>query len=457
MDAPENVVISRTCVSCGSPLADNARFCGYCRTPVQDSAEPATELPSGVERIEWTPALLHPRPAPTWRLAGLAHHQRALVAITLLVWVFNVPFAVLGGVVGAVAGTLSGAFGDLVYLDRLPVFGEHLDFVGFHLGGVAGALVGAVLGCAVGTLTGLLAPLLLMGGLDPIDMLVVAVAEIIAAVVIGYLYTAYAVGFERKRLHAAGARRPSRREAELLNPTLLSCMRDLRLVAQPDLLVDGRAVPASFAYTRHIVISADLLDESTYNPEKLAGVLSHQLVHWNNGDATAVQFIHGIALPLYLGYSILTAIPRIVGHNFVRVLIWLFGWPIMASVRFILVPLQASGVRAAEYRADRGALLAGHAAGLGSALVDQGLVDQAHDDQAHDDQALVGQSGTVDGNRNGWDEAVCAMHPAGELRLERLERDHHHTDSTPADSTHADPAGDPTHAGNGRHDARTGG
>ena len=452
MDAPENVVIARTCVSCGSPLADNARFCGYCRTPVQDSAEQATELPAPEERVEWAPdALLRPRPAPTWRLAGLAHHQRALVAVTLLVWVFNVPFAVFYGVLGAVAGTLGGAFGELFFLDRLPVIGDHLDFVGFHLGGVAGALVGAVLGCAVGTLTGLLAPLLLMGGLDPIDMLVVAVAEIIAAVVVGYLYTAYAVGFERKRLQAAGARRPSRRESELLTPTLLSCMSELRLVDQPDLLVDGRAVPASFAYTRHIVISAGLLDESTYNPEKLAGVLSHQLVHWNNGDATAVQFIHGIALPLYLGYSILTAIPRIVGHNFMKVLIWLFGWPIMASVRFILVPLQASGARAAEYRADRGASFAGHGVGLGTALVDRALVDHSGVDHSGADHG----GGTVDGNRNGWDEAVCATHPAGELRLERLEEGHR-----PADSTLADSARTPGHssfAGNGLRDTRTGG
>lgn len=404
MDGPENVVITRTCVSCGSPLADNARFCGYCRTPVQDSVEPGTELPTPVEG-GWVPdSLLRPRPAPTWRLAGLAHHQRALVAITLLVWVFNVPFAVFYGVVGLVAGTLGGAFGELYFLDRLPVIGGHLDFVGFHIGGVAGALVGAVLGCAVGTLTGLLAPLLLMGGLDPINMLVVAVAEIIAAVVIGYFYTAYAVGFERKRLRATDARRPSRREAALLNPILASCMHELRLVDQPELLVDDRAVPASFAYTRHIVISAALLDESSFDPERLAGVLSHQLVHWNNGDATAVQFIHGIAFPLYLSYSILTAIPRIVDHNFVKVLVWLFGWPIMASVRLVLVPLQASGVRSAEYRADRGALLAGHGTGLRRALVHQG--------------------GTIDGNRNGWDEAVCATHPANELRLERIEEDY---------------------------------
>ena len=416
MDGPENVVITRTCVSCGSPLADNARFCGFCRTPVADSVEPGTGLPTPLERSEWVPdALLRPRPAPTWRLAGLAHHQRALVAITLLVWVFNVPFAVFYGVVGLVAGALGGAFGELFFLDQLPVIGGHLDFVGFHIGGVAGGLVGAVLGFAVGTLTGLLAPLLLMGGLDPINMLVVAVAQIIAAVVVGYLYTAYAVGFERKRLEATGARRPSRREAALLNPILVSCMRELRLVDQPELLVDGRPVPASFAYTRHIVISAALLEESSYDPETLAGVLSHQLVHWNNGDATAIQFIHGIAFPVYLSYSILTAFPRIVGHSFVKVLVWLFGWPIMASVRFILVPLQASGVRSAEYRADRGALLAGHGAGLST--------------------ALVRLCGTVDGNRNGWDEAVCATHPADELRLEGLEKVHPAPDSHLGDST----------------------
>jgi hypothetical protein len=64
------------------------------------------------------------------------------------------------------------------------------------------------------------------------------------------------------------------------------------------------------------------------------------------------------------------------------------------------MPLQRLDTRRAEFRADQGAVLAGHLVAMRSVL-------------------LARKSFEV--GRSGWEEAVCATHPPVELRLERLE------------------------------------
>jgi hypothetical protein len=62
--------------------------------------------------------------------------------------------------------------------------------------------------------------------------------------------------------------------------------------------------------------------------------------------------------------------------------------------------MQAVGSRLAEYNADQAAVAAGHRAGLRLALA---------------------RIGSLDGPRNGWEQAVCATHPPTEIRLQRIE------------------------------------
>jgi Zn-dependent protease with chaperone function len=64
--------------------------------------------------------------------------------------------------------------------------------------------------------------------------------------------------------------------------------------------------------------------------------------------------------------------------------------------------MQAAAIRRAEFRADQGAVHAGHRDGIRLVL------------------ERVQRS--FDGSRNGWDAAICASHPPNEHRLDRLER-----------------------------------
>jgi Zn-dependent protease with chaperone function len=77
------------------------------------------------------------------------------------------------------------------------------------------------------------------------------------------------------------------------------------------------------------------------------------------------------------------------------------AWPLLVTIRLFVMPMQAAGSRAAEYRADQAAV----AAGLGRGLR----------------RVLSRLRASFDGARNGWELSLCNTHPPNELRLERLE------------------------------------
>lgn len=99
-----------------------------------------------------------------------------------------------------------------------------------------------------------------------------------------------------------------------------------------------------------------------------------------------------MALPAYAVYSL-------IGRS-ERFLFALLSFPLRLSMRYVFLPAQASGIRAAEYRADQGAPQAGLAGGLKLALE---------------------RFRELETGRSGWDDAICATHPPTELRIERLE------------------------------------
>jgi Zn-dependent protease with chaperone function len=112
-----------------------------------------------------------------------------------------------------------------------------------------------------------------------------------------------------------------------------------------------------------------------------------------------------VALPLYLvqaGGGWLHARAR---SSVLRFLVWLAFWPVFLTVRYFVVPMQAADARQAEYRADEGAVLAGHRVGMR--------------------RVLARFRRSFEGGRNGWVLAICASHPPNELRLECLEEPGH--------------------------------
>jgi Zn-dependent protease with chaperone function len=356
----------------------------------------------------WSPFSHRPagyRTTGWWLVAGITRDWRGTIAALVAAW-FNLPLAIAAGVLLAIVTGLAGAFGGTAaagdLLQKIPVFGDVLSHFAARTGGGLGALVGIVVGAAAGGIGGLALPWLLDYLDDPFVTGVVVLLNVVFGIVFGVAYTLYGIVFEPFRLRLAGCRPMSRREAKFLLPLLYECAERLGLPNVPRLLVDDSQDANALAYTRHIVVRQGLLTAFDYDREAIASVLSHELTHWHNADGVARLLVKGVALPLYLAHSAATWVIRVFDNAIIRFVAIAVAWPILISVRFFVVPMQAASARAAEFRADQGAVRAGHLAGIRTVLAEL--------------------KGTFDGSRNGWDAAICASHPPIEQRLERLEQ-----------------------------------
>lgn len=386
---------------------------------MSSSDQPAIPIYGPSVRPRPMPTAAKPRPrvfshrpngyssAAWWLIAGITRDWRAVTASVITAW-FNLPLAIASAVVLAVTFGLLGAFGGTAVaadvLHKVPVFGDVLAHFALQAGGGLGALFGMFAGLVGGGLGGLAAPWFSGYLDDPVVTVLVLVLNVVFAVVVGVLYTIYGVVFEPFRLKLSGARRLSRREARLLLPMLHECAERLNLANVPKLLIDDGQGANALAYTRHIVVQQGLLTAFDYDREAICAVLSHELTHWHNADGVARLMVQGAALPVYLAYSAASWMLRSFDNLIVRFLTLSVAWPVLIAVRYFVVPMQAAGARTAEYRADQGAVRAGHLTGIRRVLEEF--------------------KGTFDGSRKGWDETICASHPPFEHRLERLERRH---------------------------------
>jgi len=351
-----------------------------------------------------------------WLVVGVGRSWRGVFAALISTW-FALPFAIfmaaVCGVLFAILGALGGAAAGLrwipVWVGDIPLLGSAVDNLLPSVGGVVGLLLGFLLGLLLGFLGAL--TLLWWSGIadDPLTGIGPVLAAAGVGLLVGLAYTLYRTAFEAAILRGGGARRMSRRERDLIIPILRSCAQRLRLSDYPPVLIDDSPEPSAIAYTRHLVISRGLLDEFDYDPDVIGGVLSHGLVHWRNGDPVGAAFVRGVALPLYWVYAgirwlthrVESRIALALAASPLILLMWTVFWPVVVTVRFVVMPMQAADTRRAEFRADQGAVRAGHRSGLRRVL------------------ARLPES--FERGRNGWDLAVCAAHPPNELRLERLE------------------------------------
>ncbi|MFI6244175.1 M48 family metalloprotease [Micromonospora sp. NPDC050795] len=266
----------------------------------------------------------------------------------------------------------------------------------------SGGLLGGVAGFAIGFLVGLprrAGPALDGRADDPFALLTGLIGTVVAAALIGVLYTLYRVLLEPRLLVVSGARQPSRREYARLRPVLDDCARRLGLPSVPRLLMEDDPVLSNArTYARHVVVTTAVLAEPD---DEVAALLSHELVHWRTGDEITSAFVRGVGLPLTLAHALPTWLMRTFPHPGTNFVVFVLFWPVLLTMRYVVLPLHARDVRAAEYRADLGAVLTGHADGLRRIL----------------ERRLSFETG-----RSGWDEAVCATHPPHELRLDALER-----------------------------------
>ncbi|MEU1589533.1 M48 family metalloprotease [Micromonospora sp. NPDC005710] len=343
--------------------------------------------------------------ALVWLRAGILRDWRGVLGAFFATW-FYLPIALLlafwGGLTFAVVGLFAAGTGadDQVpqVLRDAPLIGSLIEAFLTRSGGV----LGGVAGFAIGFLVGFLAVLALpwMGVADePFALLTGLIGTVVAAAVIGVLYTLYRVLLEPRLLVVSGARQPSRREYARLGPVLDECARRLGLPSVPRLLMEDDPVLSNArAYARHVVVTTAVLTEPD---DEVAALLSHELVHWRTGDEITSAFVRGVGLPLTLAHALPTWLMRTFPHPATNFVVFVFFWPVLLTMRYVVLPLHARDVRAAEYRADLGAVLTGHVDGLRRIL----------------ERRLSFETG-----RSGWDEAVCATHPPHELRLDALER-----------------------------------
>ncbi|GAB4104171.1 hypothetical protein GCM10028790_31900 [Micromonospora taraxaci] len=343
--------------------------------------------------------------ALVWLRAGILRDWRGVLGAFVATW-FYLPVALLlafwGGLSFGIVGLFAGGLGadDQVpqVLRDAPLIGSLLESFLSRSGGVLGGVAGFAVGFLVGFLSVLVLPWL-GAGEGPFAVVTGLVGTVVAAGLIGVLYTLYRVVLEPRLLVVSGARQPSRREAARLRPVLDDCARRLGLPSVPRLLMEDDPVLSNArTYARHVVVTTAVLTEAD---DEIAALFSHELVHWRTGDEITSAFVRGVGLPLTLAHALPAWLMRTFPHPGTNFVVFLLFWPVLLTMRYVVLPLHARDVRAAEYRADLGAVLTGHVEAMRRIL----------------ERRLSFETG-----RSGWDEAVCATHPPHELRLDALER-----------------------------------
>jgi Zn-dependent protease with chaperone function len=109
----------------------------------------------------------------------------------------------------------------------------------------------------------------------------------------------------------------------------------------------------------------------------------------------------GTALPLFLLYELATKMINAARWRPLQFVLRFLLWSVLVTVKYFVIPIQASTWRTEEYRADQGALLAGYGPGL------RRVLERLRDG--------------FETGRSGWEQAICATHPPAELRLQQLE------------------------------------
>ncbi|MEV6967569.1 M48 family metalloprotease [Hamadaea sp. NPDC051192] len=408
------------CDQCGGRVDPAATVCPHCQALLEPLpvAVPAPRAPADDVRRGGDPPAVRRRahlpPARTW-FAFLRWEHAPATAISIFCAWFGVPFvllmAMLGAIVGGLAGTVQGTFAGPTLLARLdtlmtwavPLPVHPIDLLptaAIQIGGVVGGVIGAVNGARTLGWLAFAWPWQSLYAGDPTWPFLVGFGQIAVALFFGTVTMMASTAFDRFGVLLSGGRRLSRREDAWLSPMLAEVARDMGIARPPVLLVTEDRGPRAYTTIRSIVISRGLVDELERDRRAIMGVLAHELSRWHHGDATAAAWIKGCGFPLYLLHEVAYRLLRVARWRPIQWLLRSVLWSVLATVRYIVRPVWARGMRKATYRADADARAAGHGEGLRRALARIGIWESALD---------------------GWDEVMSTSHPHIELRMERLE------------------------------------
>jgi Zn-dependent protease with chaperone function len=411
------------CEQCGSTLPAGAPVCPRCGAPVDHPPPQPPPDPADRIRVRYPNAGRAPRGPGVRAVLGavLLRNVRGTLAGIFGAW-FNVPFTILmgaaGAVIGAVTGAINGTFVGvgmnsrintfLTWIFPIPVKAEDLlPTAGAQIGGIIGAILGGLNGALTLGWMAFAWPWQRLYESDPIWPVGIALGQVVVAVVVAFLYVAYRAVMEPSRLKTGGARRLSAREAAWIMPMVYEAADRLGLTSLPRILIDDSSVANANASIGSLVINRGLITTLDYRRTEVIGVIAHELAHWRNGDAIALAWSKGIALPLYLLYELGTKLLRATTIRPLHLLLRMVFWSVLFTTERLVLPIQATTWREAESRADAAAAQAGYGHQLRRALI---LMHKG-----------------ADGAWSGWDRAILATHPPVELRLERLEQRPHQT------------------------------
>jgi Zn-dependent protease with chaperone function len=361
-------------------------------------------LPPGLGTIEWCMAGAFRMPG-----AATAALASAWTAVVVALWVALI--SAIGSVVVTVFGiAVSG------HTAGILAFSSHTS------GGLAFLTV--IVAAAVGFAGGFAATY----ANSYLGALPVVAAALFVGILLGLVIGIVATVLEPTLLRWRGYRRPSRREWELhLTDAMQTVVDNMRLRTTPKLLIMDTPVPQAWTHSRTIVLSKGLIEG--LDSRELAGVIAHEMVHWQQGDAIARRMILAFGWPVAALYSLgmflsgarfgpkaqqglvpaaggtpgthVSAQSVVKGTtSVIAVLGWMLLWPAYLLTKFVMIPASALDSRTAEYQADAGAA----AAGLGGEL-----------------QRALERIAPWEGARTAWEAVLSATHPPTELRIEALE------------------------------------
>ncbi len=321
----------------------------------------------------------------SWLLSGIRRQGLGTLLIAtaagwsgiwLVLWI-----ASLAGIAGAIAGVV-GANSAVPGLFQ-SMFGPS--------GSVLGLVVGAVMGLIGGTL-GALGTMILA---SPVSFFI----SIAGGALLSYLIVVYLVWAEDWIMVLRGYRRLSNRERARLDPILRDVARRMGLATTPRMLIADDGSRHAATYLRHIVIGKLLFDE--VSNAALAGILAHELHHWNAGDTLGLKFVFASAMPVILFYD-LGALLTQTRNALLMILGWAVLWPAWVIMHLLIEPLVAARSRTKiEYECDAKVENIGYGEGLIHALM---------------------YFGDFEKGSSGWLQVLSHTHPPIELRLEQLMR-----------------------------------
>lgn len=335
---------------------------------------------------------------------GLRAHPLPLALALLVTWGGVAPALIAAGL-GLIAGAIGTSWALGASLIGHAVGSVFTGQTPTPFDGGAGGALAALVIVAGAVITALGAFTAVLGGALTIP------AATISALVCGGLLAL--VGFvvawhaDLWLLARRGDRRLAWDEWVRLSPLLDAAGRALGIprTAMPVLLIADSVMPEAAATLRAVVVTTGLLD--ALDDDALAGVLAHELAHWQAGDPAGSVLIGLAALPLtlveaaLLWLGTLAASSRVLGASLLASAAWLVFWPVHTAVRLVLAPAYARQSRQQEFAADARAASAGelYRAGLCAAL-----------------ETLA----AFEAPPQGWQAVLLRTHPPAPLRLERL-------------------------------------